>query len=69
MRLPDPDEMDAAFDGPDEEEDDGEGAEKRGLLSGHPAPADQGMRSMPIPGDYDFERDHVRVREFFYNQS
>jgi hypothetical protein len=51
--------MDAAFDGPDEDEDEGEGAERRGLLSGHNVLADAAQRSMPVPGDYDFERDYV----------
>lgn len=55
--------MDAAFDGPDEEEDEdvgartGREAETRGLLSG----GDTGRRSGEgrVPGDYDFERDYV----------
>jgi len=45
-RVPDPDEMDAAFDAPDDE------GETHGLLSGR-------QNSQPIPGDYDFERDYV----------
>lgn len=57
--------MDAAFDGPEEDEDDGEGAERRGLLSGHNAPAvDSPQRNMPVPGDYDFERDYVCLSLF-----
>lgn len=45
-RIPDPDEMDAAFDAPDDE------GETHGLLGGR-------QNSQPIPGDYDFERDYV----------
>jgi hypothetical protein len=42
--IPDPDEMDAAFDGPEDE------GESHGLL---------GARDGHVPGDYDFERDYV----------
>ena len=48
--IPDPEEMDAAFDGP--EEDDGD-AEQRGLLA-------NSTPERRVPGDYDFERDYVR---------
>lgn len=55
--MPDPDEMDAAFDAPPDMDDD----ENAGLL-GRPAQA-QGQhmerRGDRIPGDYDFERDYV----------
>jgi hypothetical protein len=47
VRLPDPDEMDAAFDAPDEDE-------THGLLP-------RRQNSQPIPGEYDFERDYVRT--------
>jgi hypothetical protein len=50
--MPDPDEMDAAFDGPDDEHED-EG-ETHGLL-----PREDRRESERIPGDYDFERDYV----------
>ncbi len=42
--MPDPDEMDAAFDGPDDE------GETHALL---------GQNTEHVPGDYDFERDYV----------
>ena len=48
-QMPDPDEMDAAFDGPDDE------GETHGLLGQSP-----GERT--VPGDYDFERDYVSAR-------
>ena len=47
--MPDPDEMDAAFDGPD---DDDHEHESRGLLTGQTG-------SQRVPGEYDFERDYV----------
>lgn len=55
--------MDAAFDGPDDDEEEemgarsGREAETRGLLSG----GNTGRRSGEgrVPGDYDFERDYV----------
>lgn len=52
-QIPDPDEMDAAFDGPDDEDD--EGGERRGLLSSQ---RQEGV-SRGMPGGYDFERDYV----------
>lgn len=52
--MPDPDEMDAAFDGPPDDED---ASENHGLLGNAPP----GSAEAPgrIPGDYDFERDYV----------
>ena len=47
--MPDPDEMDAAFDGPDDE------GETHGLL---------GRTEAHVPGDYDFERDYVNFYFF-----
>ncbi|WRT67498.1 uncharacterized protein IL334_004470 [Kwoniella shivajii] len=46
--VPDPDEMDAAFDGPDGEDE----GESHGLLGRN--------RDERIPGDYDFERDYTQ---------
>jgi hypothetical protein len=55
-RLPDPTEMDAAFEGPDDEDESGE---THGLLrSSEGAQA----RDARMPGDYDFERDYVSSR-------
>lgn len=49
--------MDAAFDGPDgDDEEDGD--ERDGLLR-QPQPKRQ--NSQPIPGEYDFERDYVSI--------
>ncbi|KAI9637781.1 putative metal ion transport-related protein [Dioszegia hungarica] len=58
--LPDPDEMDRAFDGPDEDDDLEHGGETRGLLASHPAARADRERVMPVPGDYDFERDYTQ---------
>ena len=55
IRLPDPDEMDAAFDAPDDAE------ESHGLLQ--PRRQD----SQHVPGDYDFERDYVSVSSLFHH--
>ncbi|KIR35489.1 metal homeostatis protein bsd2 [Cryptococcus deuterogattii MMRL2647] len=49
--MPDPGEMDAAFDGPDADNDELDQGETHGLLS---STRDRGM-----PGDYDFERDYT----------
>lgn len=51
--MPDPGEMDAAFDGPDADNDESDQGEMHGLLS---STRDRGM-----PGDYDFERDYVSM--------
>lgn len=51
--MPDPGEMDAAFDGPDADNDELDQGETHGLLS---STRDRGM-----PGDYDFERDYVSM--------
>lgn len=50
--MPDPEEMDAAFDGPD---DDDEAGESRGLLGDRPSTPRRGT----VPGEYDFDRDYV----------
>lgn len=55
-RMPDPDEMDAAFDAPPDVDDD----ENAGLLGRQPPPSER--RTDRIPGDYDFERDYVSPR-------
>lgn len=53
-RIPDPDEMDAAFDAPPDVDDD----ENAGLLGRQQEPE---RRADRIPGDYDFERDYVSL--------
>ncbi|KAK8869474.1 hypothetical protein IAR55_000038 [Kwoniella newhampshirensis] len=52
--VPDPGEMDAAFDGPPDFEEEGE---THGLLGRQRGRQDP--RTGPIPGDYDFERDYT----------
>ncbi|CAK9783927.1 hypothetical protein CC85DRAFT_250104 [Cutaneotrichosporon oleaginosum] len=57
--MPDPDEMDRAFDGPGDDEDDTH--ESHALLGNNPpaAAAPQGRSGTPpMPGDYDFNRDY-----------
>ena len=55
--VPDPDEMDAAFEGPDDED------ETHGLLNDHATTPLQ--RDERMPGDYDFERDYVSTPHCF----
>ncbi len=60
--MPDPDEMDRAFDGPGDDEDDTH--ESHALLGNNtsqpPLQHPQGRSGTPpMPGDYDFNRDYV----------
>lgn len=58
--MPDPDEMDRAFDGPGDDEDDAH--ESHALLgdTAQPQPIRAGRSGTPpMPGDYDFNRDYV----------
>jgi hypothetical protein len=51
-RIPDPDEMDAAFDAPPDADED----ENSGLLGNNARPAQRQVEDRPrIPGDYDFD--------------
>lgn len=66
-QIPDPDEMDAAFDAPPDDED-ADADENHGLLRGtrgDAIPLSQvkaGVKETGrIPGDYDFERDYVSI--------
>jgi len=56
-RVPDPDEMDAAFDAPPDADDDENENENSGLLGRENREAERNGR---IPGEYNFDHAHVR---------